>query len=79
MLWLMNIIHSIAQVSVRAVLLMVLLTHYLVTYAKPIAQTGIQHILLLTVLSSKGAEGSSHDSLPFISTLLILFQQSNQL
>ena len=38
----------------------------------------IQHIIPLTFSSTKGAEGSAHHPLPFISTLLILFQQSNQ-
>ena len=74
MLWFINIISSTTQASVKVVLLLILLTHYLVTYAKPIAQMCIQHILPLSVLSTKGAEGGSHQSLPFISTLIILFQ-----
>ena len=44
-----------------------------------VAQMCIQRILLLSVLCTKGDEGSSPHSLPFISTLLILFQQNNQL
>ena len=76
----MNIISSTTQASVRAVLLRILLTHtILLTYAKPIAQMCIQHILLLSVLSTKGVKGSSHHCLPFISTQVILFQQSSQL
>ena len=71
MLWFMNIINSTTQASVCPVLLMILSTHYLVTYTKPISQTCIQHILLLSVLSTSGAEGSSLHSLPFIPILLL--------
>ena len=38
-----------------------------------------QHIMLLSISSTKGAEGSLHHSLRFTSTLLILNWQSNQL
>ena len=44
-----------------------LLTHYLVTYAKPLAQTCIQHITSLCVLSTKDTKGS-HITLFFIFT-----------
>ena len=44
----------------------------------PTIQTCVQCIILLSVSSMLDAEGSSHCSLPFISTLFILFWQSNQ-
>ena len=44
-----------------------------------VVQMYIQHIVALSFSSTKAAEGSSHHSLHFILTLLILFQQTNQL
>ena len=73
MSWFMNIIMSITQASAQMVLLM--LTRLSCHIEKPIAQMWIQHI----ILSTKGAEGSLHHTIPFISIPFILFRQSSQL
>ena len=66
----------------NAVLLTILLTHvssFCKAYSTNLHSTHYVYIPL-SVSSNKGAEGtcSLHHSLPFISTLLMLFQQNNQ-
>ena len=55
----MSIISSTTQASIKGCTANDSITHYCATCAKPITQTCIQHILLLLVSSTKGAEGSS--------------------
>ena len=77
MLWFMNIIRSTTQA--KAVLLMLLRTYYLVHLCKT-HSTNVHSTHFTTFgLIYLGSWGRSPHSLPFISTLLTLFQQINQL
>ena len=76
-LWFVNDICGTIQFSALIVLLTIILTH--VFTHVPYANVWIQHYILLSGLSTVGADcwSVSHHSLPFISTLPIL-RQINQ-